>query len=228
MRRGIDRAQLRREQEHDRGQEQPGQHERRANTERRHERRGDRRTDGERCEDEAFEHAEDAAEHLVGGRPLQERHAGDVDERVADADDREEDERKAEVRPRGDERHRHAPEEHAETEVGGEALAPCERCDRERAEHAADAERRVQPPDAAVAGVEQPQRDDDDKHLEDAGDEGLRTVEADDDAQRRLGGDGAKAREHRRQQRLGLAARRRMVGPQLQHAVPPTTRAFPQ
>ena len=52
-----------------------------------------RRADRDGRDHDALEHAEDAAEQLARGGALQQRDPGDVDERVADADERQHDER---------------------------------------------------------------------------------------------------------------------------------------
>ena len=44
------------------------------------------RADADRREPEHLDHAEDAGEHVVRNRALNERQPGDVDERVADSD----------------------------------------------------------------------------------------------------------------------------------------------
>ena len=49
--------------------------------------------DPDRSEPEHLDDAEDAGEHVVGNGSLDERERGDVDERVSDAEEREEHER---------------------------------------------------------------------------------------------------------------------------------------
>ena len=111
--------------------------------------------DGERREHQALEHAEDAAEHVVGGAAaLQQRHPGDVDERVADADHAEEEERDGEVRPTA--RGGRAARPRAATpsrKSPASRLRPRARHRRAPPSSAADAERGVEPADARVARV---------------------------------------------------------------------------
>jgi hypothetical protein len=61
--------------------------------------------DAERVED-----PEDAAEGAVVAQPLEQRHAGHVDQRVGDADDRQRGVRHEDARQRTDHRDRQAPE----------------------------------------------------------------------------------------------------------------------
>ena len=76
---------------------------------------------------------------------------GDVDERAADAHQREEDERGGVVVRRREEDERDAEHRETETEVAGQPLARSEHDTDEPAEQAADAERGVEPADARVA-----------------------------------------------------------------------------
>ncbi len=111
-----------------------------------------------------------------------------------------------------------APKTHeTEPEVAGEPFARRERHADEAGEQAADAERRVQPADAGVAGVQEPDRVDDDHHLERAGDEHLRADEADHDLQAPVLPDRAEAAEQLGQDRAGTRALGRCVRPQPEH-----------
>src|SRR4029078_11023753 len=85
--------------ERKRRQQEAGGDERPADTEQRDEERSDDRAQAECGDDEALEHAEDAPEHLLRCGPLQKREARDVDERVADTEQTEEDDRRSGVRP---------------------------------------------------------------------------------------------------------------------------------
>ena len=167
------------------------------------ERRGQRaEADGQ--QEQALHHAEDPRDHFVGGGALQKRHARDVDDRVADPDDPEQDERKDLIGPDREERNRHAPDEDPDPEVGGEP-SPADECGRgERAQQAADADRGVEEADAGVPRVEQLQRYHDDQHVEHPVDEGLCGKEADEQAQPALPGDRPETEEELVDDRAGL------------------------
>ena len=127
--------------------------------------------------------------------PLHQRHPRDVDERVADPDQREQDDREREVRPDGGERDRDAPEHDANPEVGRQPFAAREAGHRDDAEEAADAHAGVEPADRTVAAVEETQGEHDDQDFERTCDEGLRRRQPDDDPQRRVRADRVEPRE---------------------------------
>ena len=106
--------------------------------------RGEDRAEPDGPDEDALDHAENARQHLVGHGALQERQGGDVDDRVPDADDREQDQRDRRLREDADQRDRESPEDQAEPEVGGQSLPADESERRDRAEQAADPDRRVQ------------------------------------------------------------------------------------
>jgi len=113
---------------------------------------------------------------------LEQCHPDHVDQRVREADHREEDEHEHEVRPERDERDREAPEEDTDPEVACQTLPAGECGDGQDPEHAADADGGVEPAHAGVARVEEAERDEHEQDLERAGDERLRARQADDDA----------------------------------------------
>ena len=120
--------------------------------------------DAEAADGRRLDEAEDAARDSGGGRPLDQRHRGDVDDAVADPEQAERDDRRPRLRQRCERDQRSAEAGEAEAEVGRGAPAADERERDDRADDRADAGRRLQEPDAGVAEVEQLERDDDDKH----------------------------------------------------------------
>ena len=112
--------------------------------------RGDRADpDGHR--DQALQHPEDPGQHLVGRQPAEQGEAGDVDQRVADADEGEEDERRALLRHDADERERQPPQGDPDGEPRAEASGADEQRGRQRAEHGAHADGRHQRADPGLA-----------------------------------------------------------------------------
>jgi hypothetical protein len=147
----------------------------------------------DRCDQDHLEHAEHTADH--GGRScaLQQCQPGHVDEGVPDAEHDESGQRDPEVRPDPDRHERRAPEHDPQAEVGGEPLATdqCER--REGAEGAADAHGGVEEPDRRIASVQELERRDDHEDAKRSGDQRLRGVEQDDDAEPPVAADRPKA-----------------------------------
>ena len=155
------------------------------------------------------QHAEDAADHVRRCGALEERQAGDVDERVPEPEHGECDERDPQVWPDPDRGERRAQEDDPEPEVGREALAPDQREGGERAEHAADAARGVQQADRRVTAVEQLECGDDDEDAErGARKERLRRIEPDDDAKLPVAGDRLEPPGGLAQEPAGLALSR--------------------
>ena len=97
---------------------------------------------------------EDAGQELVRDDPLEQGEHGDVLDAVGGADDREQDERRREVGPGGDERDRQPPEHEREAEGDGKP-APSERHRSERSDQAADADRGSHVADRSGACVEE-------------------------------------------------------------------------
>ena len=126
------------------------------------------------------QHTEDACEHVLGRRALQQRHPGDVDDRVPDPDHCEQDERAA---PRSA-RRRSARSARPRARCRDRNRRPCRRrptsaAATHRADHPTDADRRVQKAHGRLARAEQLQRDDDDQDVEHPVDERLRGKETD-------------------------------------------------
>ena len=157
------------------------------------EERREHRADAEPADRRRLDEAEDAARDGGGRRSLDQRHRRDVDDAVPDPEQRERDDRRPRPRQRREREQRRAEAREPEPEVRRRAPAPDERERDERADDRADAGRRLQEPDAGVAEVEQLERDDDDEHAVRAGDDRLRAVEPDHDAQARLASHGAEA-----------------------------------
>src|SRR6185503_20844885 len=147
----------------------------------RHEDRRDDRAKAERPDDEALEHTEDASQHVRRRRPLEKREPGDVDERVADPEDAEEQQRRHSGRPGAEEDERDAPEDEPERERRPEAPQAYESQGDGGAEEPTDADGRVEEARSRAAEIEQLEGGDDDEHVECASHERLRGVEADDE-----------------------------------------------
>ena len=110
----------------------------RAHADERECRRREEAAEPDRAEQEALEHAEHAPQHLVRDGALHDRERVDVDERVAEPDHPERDERSGNGRGRPQEHERDAEEHDAEAEVGSE---PAPRREDERHEASDEAAR---------------------------------------------------------------------------------------
>ena len=88
--------------------------------------------EAERRDPEELDHAEDAREDLVRDGALDEGERGDVHERVARADDREEHDRDRGLGPEPDRDERQSPEHDPADERRAQSAHPCERESRER------------------------------------------------------------------------------------------------
>ena len=135
----------------------------------RREQAADRHAEGE----DRLEAGEHPREHGLVGEPREEREAADVDQRVADADEAEQDDRRRLLGREADEGQRRAEQRDADAEPAPEPAAPDEREREQRAEHAAGADGRVEDADARVPRVEEVDRDDDGEHDQAAAREGL-------------------------------------------------------
>ena len=92
------------------GQTSPIDDQRGRDAEPRDHRRGGDRPDPDGHRDQALQHPEDAGQHRVGGQPAEQREPGDVDQRVADADEGQQDQRRRLLREDADQRDRQAPQ----------------------------------------------------------------------------------------------------------------------
>ena len=143
------------------------------------EERRDERTGSGREVGDPLERARHTREHAVGHRPLHQRVAGDVGQRVAEAEREVEDDREHELGLRADHDQRDPPEQDPDAEHRREAAA-ADKADRaDRAGDAAEAHRGVQVADLRRPAAEHRLREHDVQHAERAGDEGLRREEAD-------------------------------------------------
>ena len=140
-----------------------------------------------------LEAGEHAREDGLVRHPGQDREPADVDQRVADADQAEQHDRRRLLRDGADERERRAEQRDPDPEPGGEPAAPDQREGEERAEHAARADGRVQDADARVARVEQVDREDDGEHGQAPARERLDDPEPRDQRQRAIARDGREA-----------------------------------
>ena len=101
-------------------------------------------------DEHALQHPERAGQHVLGYGALQQRQRGDVDQRVADADSGEGDDRAQLGRPAGDQHDRQPPEQHSRRERGRQPRPAGQRQHDGRAGQPADADHRVQRADAAL------------------------------------------------------------------------------
>ena len=164
-----------------------------AHADRRDQRGGDQRAERKRSDDHALEAAEDPRRDVGWRGPLQERHRGDVDHRVGEADDPEGQRRDHGGRDRADQEERKAPDDQPDRKVGGDAGATDERERDGGAEQRPDAAGGLQHADAGRAEAEQLQRDRDHEHPERSCNDTLDAVEPDQQAQPRLTSDRAEA-----------------------------------
>ena len=147
----------------------------------------------ERPDDHALETAEDPRRDVGWRGPLQERHRGDVDHRVGEADDSE---RQRRDRSRSGRRRRVAAVAPEESPIAKSVATRARDHQRQRhgsAEQRPDAAGSLQHTDACRAEAEQLQRDRDDEHAERSGNDALGAVEPDQQAQPRLTGDRSEA-----------------------------------
>ena len=178
-------------------QEAAGHDQRAAHADRLDEEWSSERADRERHEQHAVDRAEDSCEEIGRRGALQQRVAGDSDDRPACADEREQDERDRLLGPDTDEDERQAPEGDADTEARREAAARRDAADDEHRSEAADTRCRVEKPKPGRAGIEGLQREHDDEHVERTVDDGLRCDEPDDETKPRHARESAEAREGR-------------------------------
>ena len=177
--------------------------------------------DDQRREQAAGRHAEredrlEAREHArqdgLVGQPGEQREAADVDQRVADADHAEQDDRRRLLGNDADQGQRRAEQRDADAEPAGEPAAPDQPEREERAEHAAGADGRVQDADARIARVQELDRDDDGEHGQAAARERLHDPEPRDQREPAIGRDRREALEHLAAAAAGgLRSRRRVV-----------------
>ncbi len=169
--------------------------------------RDEREANAEHVDDERREQAADrdperqdrleAREHArqdgLVRQPGQHREAADVDQRVADADQAEQDDRRRLLGNDADQRQRRAEQRDPDAEPAGESATPDQPEREDRAEHAAGADRRVQDTDARISRVQQVDRDDDGEHGQAAARERLHHPEHRDQRQRAISRDGREA-----------------------------------
>lgn len=127
---------------------------------------------------EGLEDGEDAAQNGIRDAALDERVAGDVEDRVAEADEPEAHRCEPGLRPHGDQGDRSAPKDQPELEGARQPVAVDEKHGPDRPDHSARAERGVQVADARVADEHELDRDDHDDHVEEASDQGLARKQA--------------------------------------------------
>ena len=195
MRGAVDRIQARPGRQHQQRQQRARGDQCATRAEPVQEQRRSERAEPHGEEEQALHHAEDACDHLLRRGTLQQGHARDVDDRVADADDREQHEREHLVRPDRDERNRNAPDEDAEAEVRSEPTPADEGRRSDSAEQAADADGGIEEADARVPGVEELQRDHHDQDVQHPVDERLRGEQPHEQTQAPLPGDDAETGE---------------------------------
>ena len=174
----VDRLQLPPGQRGEHREERPGDDQRPANADDVDQHGGEHGPEADRRDEDRLEHAEDPADHVRRRGALEEREARDVDERVPEAEHGEGDERDPQVRPDARSRRVGRPRSTTEPEVGGEALAADQRESGQRAEHAADARRRVQQADGGVGAMQELEGGDHDQDAERPRQERLRRVQA--------------------------------------------------
>ncbi len=210
---------------HEQRQQRPGDDQRTPRAEPVEQQRCHQRTEPDREQEEALEHTEDAREHVLWSRALHQGHSRDVDERVPDADEGEQDEDGRLVRPHRDERDRDSPDEDPDPEVRCEATPPDQRRRGQRADQASDADRRVEETDSRLPCVEQLERDDHDQDVQHPVDERLRTEEPDQQPQPTFAHNRPEAGEQFVDDgdRLSLLDRRLLDRPHSDQRAPPTT-----
>ena len=176
---GVDSAQSTPRQEHERGQERPGGDQRAPDSKPADQgRRGDR-TDAHSRRRSAEHHAEDAAEEIVADQALQDGLAGDVLDRVPDADHRQQEQRRHPVGDRCDERNGDSPEQQADGERDRQ-LPTHERHRGESADEGSRSDRAGEEADPPSSRMEEPEGDDDGQHVQRAADDRLRDEERND------------------------------------------------
>ena len=194
-------------------------------------RRGEDRPQPDRHRDEALQHAEDARQHRVGSQPADEGEPGDVDQRVADADEGEQEQRRRLLREDADERDGQSPQRDPDREPDAQPAGADQQRRAERAEHRADADGRHERADARVAGAEQLDRDHDGEHGQRAAGQRLRCGQAEDELQITTLRDRSDALDRLLEQ-VGATrrrgARRGVVPDPQQQERPPRTRPRPR
>ena len=111
------------------------------------------------------------------------REPGDVDQRVADADERQQEQRRSLLREDADEGERQSPQADPDREPCAQSAGPDQERGAERPEHRAHPDRGHQGADAGIAGAEQLDRDHHREHGQRAAGQGLRCRESDDERQ---------------------------------------------
>ena len=164
------------------GQDRAGHDERRPDAQLLDEDRAEQRAECHGHRDSDLEDTEYASEHVLVHRPLQQREARDVEQRVADADDAETDEGPPGPRPGSDERDRRAPEHERDAEDAGQLATSDEADGSQPAGERTGAERGVQPAEAGLAHAEELDRRDDKEHVQQPAHHRLRVEEQHDQA----------------------------------------------
>ena len=194
--------------DHEDGKQRADDDERRVEPQRVDEEGCDHRADSDRDQPEHRDDTEHPGEDVVCDGPLNERERRDVDERVPDAEKREQDEREHERLPDPEHDQRRAPEDDPDHECRTETLRTGEREREHSADDRPDSGGGVQVTDACVSEIERVDRDDDEKDLSRTRDERLSREESDENAQRRVVSDRTESRKglRRNGRRLHLAA----------------------
>ena len=139
--RAVEPAQRRPAGDHGDRRQQTDREERGARAERVDDHRRDQAADGDPKRQDRLEAGEHPSQHGLVRQPGQHREAADVDQRVADADEAEQDDRRHPLGDDADERQRRPEQRDADPEPGGESTAPDQHEREERAEHAAGPDR---------------------------------------------------------------------------------------
>ena len=182
----VECAQSRQAEHREHDEERAGRDQRATDVQRGDQHRREHGPEAERPHEHALHDAHHPREDLVRDRPLEQRHAGDVHDRHADARDAEQEERGGGGDHDANEGDRHAEHQQPETERRCEACATDERERSEASDEGTDADGRIEVADSRVAEVQELQCRDDDQHVQRSGDQGLASVQADEQPQERV------------------------------------------
>ena len=209
----VDLGQRARGQEQRQRQQRTDPRDRPARAGERDERGRQQRANREAGHRETLQHTEDAGEHVRRGGPLQDRAAGDVEQRARRPGDGEQNERACHGRPGREQHERRTPDEHAEHERRQQPAPPHERGSDGDPGNAAGAEGGVQVAGSRAAEVEHRDREHDVEHVQRADRHELPAEQADEHPRRRLAREHAEAGERLLQRRQRVVRRRRAVQP---------------
>lgn len=135
---------------------------------------------------ERFEGCERACHHGVGRQACGQRVGADVDERVADSDRGEEQQRGGRLGRSADDGERGARKDHSDAEAAGVTAIPGDRRGEQRADQRAEPDRRVEHADVGVPAAEEVDRHDDHEHGRAAAQERLHEGERGDQPEPRI------------------------------------------